>query len=104
MALAAAGVTGAAMFILGLGNLHKSLSVCFGCPAFNNLLKGKQSVMQAVFGAWGDILMAFTARFVGIREGRISYDALVSSLPVGILRISLVTRLACDFPMLGQQE
>ena len=97
VALAAAGVTGAAMFFSILADLLKNSFVLFIGPGFNSLSNGGQGVVQAVPGCGRDIHVALPANLIGIRKCRVPNDPVVGGLPVRVFGVTVVTRLACYF-------
>lgn len=94
MALTATGMTGSAMFVFGLQNFVQALLVFLIGPGLDNLGEWSQSVVEAILGCGGNLLVAFSAGLVCCRKGRILDDFLVSSLPVRISRITTMAGLA----------
>jgi hypothetical protein len=104
MALAATGVTTAAVLGLGPADFFKYPMITFGRSGHDRTIKGCQRIMQAVFGGRHDFRMAFPADVVGLWESGVLYHLFVSGLPVSIGRISAVAILAGNLAVLGFQE
>ena len=73
-------------------------------PGLDNLGEWSQSVVEAIFGCRGNLLVAFSAGLVWCREGRVLDDSPVGSLPVGIKRVPTMAGLAVYLSMLGLQK
>ena len=70
-------------------------------PGLDNLGEWIQSVVEAVFGCRDNFFVAFSAGLVCCWEGGILDDLPVSSLPVGVKRITAMAGLAAYLSMLG---
>ena len=101
MALSAACMTGTAMLFFGPANLLQYSFILFVGTDLNNLFKGGQRIVEAVFCCGHDVCVAFAAYLFSIRKGWVSQNFPMGSLPVRSFGIPPMTRLTCDFPMLG---
>ena len=79
----------------------QGLFVLLGSPGLNNVGEWSQSVVEAIFGCRGNLLVAFSAGLVCCWKGGIFDDFSVGSLPVRINRVPTMTGLAVYLSMLG---
>lgn len=70
----------------------------------NGLPDGGDGVMQALGGFQADLGVAFAAGLMGIREGGILDEALVSGLPIAVFRVAAVAVDTGHLAVLGLQK
>ena len=73
-------------------------------PDLDNLGEWSQSVVEAILGCRGNLLVAFSASLVCCWKGGVFDDFCVGSLPVRIIRVPTMTGLAVYLSMLGLQK
>ena len=82
----------------------QGLFVFLVSTGLDNLGEWSQSVVEAIFGCRGNLLVAFSAGLVCCWEGGILDDFPVSGLPVRITRITAMAGLAAYLSVLGLQK
>ena len=82
----------------------QGLLILLVSPGLDNLGEWSQSIVEAIFGCRGNLLVAFSAGLVCCWKGGVLDDFPVGSLPVRIKRVPIMTGLAAYLSVLGLQE
>jgi hypothetical protein len=99
MALATTAVAGSTMEFSGrihffVNRLGRSRS------HINHFLERRETHVEAFLVVFGNVIMACSATFRGIRVGRVTYHSIMGGLPFGVLWIASMAFLTAEFAMI----